>query len=1212
MTSLAAPRLAFTDEQQAAIDARGGSGLLSASAGSGKTAVMVESFVQAVLADGVAVSEILALTFTEKAAGELRERLRKRFSDLGEDDLARETESAWVGTIHGFCARVLREEPLVLGLDPRFTVLDEPTAGRLATRALDQALEQWIARHGESALDVAAAYGPTLSPLLMEVFAELRSRGQTRPRLPLPPSPRTPNPQSLLGPLQTVTEALPVAADGAMMRKARVALTACRRRLEACTETRSVPRPGELLAGRLPTGGAALATADCVAYRDAWAQYVQSCADFHAAAALILLDDLLDCFGRAYAEAKAARAGVDFADLELLVRDLFVADESARQRWSERFSRLMIDEFQDTNRVQLDVLEALERGNLSAVGDEFQSIYGFRHADVTIFRERRAALGDGAVMRLTANFRSRKPVLDVVNHAFTPIFGEHFAPLRPGGQAWSEFADEPLVELLVTHCRGWDELASGVGLSAFPDPVFRRAEARVVARRVRAELDAGRRPGEVVLLLRSTSSLRLFEQALEEEGVPTYVLGGRGYWSQEQVRDALAYLGAVANPLDEQALFGALASPFCSAGTDALVLLAEAGRHSGRGAWAALKQLGAAQDGFDGLDPAEQERLRRFASILSAHRELAEGISVEQLLDEAVTELGYDLAVLARQDGDRRLANVRKLMRMAREYERAEGADLRGFIAFAEGEDLREAREGEAPLEAEDLDAVRLMTIHRAKGLEFPVVVIADLGRQGSTSKPALLVGRDGRIGLRLATVGAGDRTDSLHYRTLADERAAAEDDEERRLLYVALTRAEEKLILSGATDLERLPTARPGGAPLAWLLPALLPAPAAAALADAQGRAANCTVVDCGGAPLKVAVTTPDSFATGVAVSAGAQAGSSHPMASSYDGRLAGRTLRGVAGSGGHGVERHNCNGNGDGDGDGDGHGKAGREPAGTSVSHAGRAARVSYSSLSAYARCSYRFYLQRVLGLPDAPVPVISPAGTQLVLSMDPAVSPRVRGRVVHALLEGIDFARPKVPSPEQVAGLLAGEGVSQPSAADLQDIRGLVSAFARSPLCSRLAQARRVRREAPFACTPFEGGEPLLTGFLDVWAQEEDAGVLIVDYKTDRLGDTGPREAVDLHYGLQQAVYALAALNDGAREVRVAYCFLERSEHPVLTRFRASDVPALARQVTARAQGILNQQWPVAQQPHRDLCGDCPGRVSLCSHPEALTLRDPSIRR
>ena len=268
------------------------------------------------------------------------------------------------------------------------------------------------------------------------------------------------------------------------------------------------------------------------------------------------------------------------------------------------------------------------------------------------------------------------------------------------------------------------------------------------------------------MLVRATASLRLFEEALEEQGLPTYVVGGRGYWSQEQVRDGLAWLRVLANPHDEDALLTVLASPFGGAAPTRWCCCEEPGpmwRAAGRrggGAWAA--RAGAA--------PCRAGAHRRLARLLATERERAERAPLEVLLERAIVATGYDLAVLARPGGDRRLANLRKLMRLAGEYERAEGRDLRGFLADAPTRDLAEAREGEAALESDGLDAIRLMTIHRAKGLEFPVVCVADLGRQSGGRRAPLLVGDDSAAGLRLAPLGGGD---TIPHRGLGAPRSA-------------------------------------------------------------------------------------------------------------------------------------------------------------------------------------------------------------------------------------------------------------------------------------------------------------------------------------------------------------------------------------------------------------------------------------------------------
>ncbi len=1026
---------AFTREQRAAIAARTGSSLLAANAGSGKTAVMVERIAAAVREDGVAVGAILALTFTEKAAGELAERLRRRLLELGEAEHARAVDAAWIGTIHGFCARLLRSQPLAAGLDPRFAVLEETAAGRLAEAAYERALEAWARAEGAPAIDLAAAYGPGLRELVRGTYATLRARGHAAPRIAVPPAGRAPDPAPLTAARTAAERALATAGDGVRVAAARDALAAC-----AELGGAAVPWPGALDAAELKGGAKALTGPECEAYREAWREYRDACAVHHARGALRLLDALLRRFHTAYEEGKAARAAVDFEDLELRARDL-LADPATRLRWAERFALLMVDEFQDTNAVQLEILEALERDNLFAVGDEFQSIYRFRHADVAIFRGRAAALPPERVRGLAVNFRSRQELLDVLDATFAPVLGERFTPLRAGRREAPEDADgalrlfdlapagAPPVELLVTATQGWDEVA--LGLAAGGDKPWRRAEARLVAHRLRGEVDAGRRPGELVVLVRATASLRLLEEALEEQGLPTYVVGGRGYWSQEQVRDGLAWLRVLANPHDEEALLTVLASPFCGAGSDALILLAEAGRAGGHGLWGAL------QDAPVVAALPEADRIAAVARLLAAERERAERAPVEVLLEQAVVTTGYDLAVLARPGGDRRLANLRKLMRLAREFERAEGRDLRAFLADAAARDLAEAREGEAALESEGLDAVRLMTIHRAKGLEFPVVCVADLGRRAGGTRPALLVGHDGTAGLRLASLGGGDTVPTPAWRRLAEAEAAAEAEEERRLFYVALTRARERLILSGGTDIAKWPEPRNGGPPIDWLaravagdVPAGAEPPAARVVERAwEGRPARVELV----------LNTPETLpAEALQTRAPARAAASTALPA----------VPAVVPS---------------------------RAPRPRPAPQ-----RLSYTQLSDYARCGYRFYLERVLRLPKAtPPPPVE------VESQASALSPLTRGSIVHRALETLDFARPKPPDDATVQAL-AGEFEAELTAADVADVQRLVAAFAASPLCARLAEAQTVRREAGFAfALEPDGAGPLVSGFVDVLA-------------------------------------------------------------------------------------------------------------------------------
>lgn len=1134
----------FTAEQRAAIEARNGSSLLAANAGSGKTAVMVERIAAAIREDGVPVNAILALTFTEKAAGELAERLRRRLTDLGEAEHARAVDGAWIGTIHGFCARLLRSQPLAAGLDPRFEVLEETAAERLANAAYDDALEAWGRRHGAAAIDLAASYGPNLRDLIQGTYSTLRARGHARPRVQIPPQAAAPDASALAAAGEAATRDLAPAKDGVRIAAARTALEECAR----ITQGEGVPWPGELNAAELKGGAKALTSEACEAYREVWAAYRSRCAEYHAHGALTLIDALLDRYGRTFEQAKQDRAAVDFEDLELRARDL-LEDHDTRERWAERFALIMIDEFQDTNAVQLEILEHLERDNLFAVGDEFQSIYRFRHADVGIFRRR----AQGVVRYLSVNFRSRGELLDVLNTAFAPEFGERFSPLKAGRQeppppeaggtlrlfAIDPPSGAPPVELLLTDTQGWDEIEPKLGLAGGGDQPWRRGEARAIAHRLRQETESGRRAGDIVVLVRATSSLRLLEEALEEQGLPTYVVGGRGYWSQEQVRDGLAWLRVLANPHDEEALLTVLSSPFGNLDTDALVLLTEQGRARGS-LWAALQ--------------AKDDAIAR---LIHKEREHAERAPLEVLLERAIVATGYDLATLARPGGDRRLANLRKLMRLAGEYERAEGRDLRGFLADAQARDLAEAREGEAALESEGLDAIRLMTIHRAKGLEFPVVCVADLGRQSGGRRAQLLIGEDQTVGLRLAPLGGGDTIPTAAWEALAAQDAQADAEEERRLFYVAMTRARELLILSGGTDTAKWPAPRNGGPPIDWIVRAVTPTLQLPQLLERtwDGRIAR----------LAIRVNTPETLPDeALATKPKAQ----HQAPTALPAVPASVTTPEIV------------------------RGKPAPQ-------------RLSYSQLSDYAKCGYRFYLKRTLNLPDIAPP---PALDEEELQTRSGIDPLVRGSIVHAALEDLDFSAPRAPGEEAVRAL-ADTDLTDAEVAEIQDF---VEAFARSPLCHRLTRATRITREAGFHFTlDPDGSGPLVRGFVDVYAAEPDGSHLVVDYKTDHVPeDTTPAAYVERHYETQRLVYALAALRAGAPRVEVAYCLLERPDEPLTTTFEAHDAPEIAARIRELAHGILTHEYPVTPTPHRELCGTCPGRTKLCSYPQSETLKPPPV--
>jgi ATP-dependent exoDNAse (exonuclease V) beta subunit len=362
----------------------------------------------------------------------------------------------------------------------------------------------------------------------------------------------------------------------------------------------------------------------------------------------------------------------------------------------------------------------------------------------------------------------------------------------------------------------------------------------------------------------------------------------------------------------------------------------------------------------------------------------------------------------------------------------------------------------------------------------------------------------------------------ALAYVALGEEQATAEAAEERRLFYVAMTRARERLLLSGAARVEVW--ANGGAGPIAWLGPRLVP--------------------DLSAAPPGVGLTV---------------VGASDVLAREHHTR---------------GSER-----------------RAPLEPAVPAPRPAPPApvTMLSYSSLDEYKRCGYRFYAERVLG-----IPAVEASGAPVSSGL-PATD---RGVLVHALLERLDFRAPTRPA--QAAVLAAADRALDP--ADAQDVAELVARFGTSELCARLARATGVLREQRFA---FPLGDVLITGAMDVFAREQ-GGVLVVDYKSDRLAGADPRELVASVYGTQRLVYALAALRAGAGRVEVAHAFLEVPDRPVTASFRRADRSRLDAELASLASGVLERDFRVTDSSQRGVCGGCPAEGGLCAWPLSMTRR------
>jgi ATP-dependent exoDNAse (exonuclease V) beta subunit len=418
----------------------------------------------------------------------------------------------------------------------------------------------------------------------------------------------------------------------------------------------------------------------------------------------------------------------------------------------------------------------------------------------------------------------------------------------------------------------------------------------------------------------------------------------------------------------------------------------------------------------------------------------------------------------------------------------------------------------------------------------------------GRGDDDALRVTDDGRVGLKIASLGGGSAK-GLGLEELEKEQDELQDEEERRIFYVAMTRAQELLVLSGATDVEKWPPEQPLGVPMNWIWRGVAPGLEA-------GRAEGVKAVVC--TPGNVDELLDEAARYGEAIVGEETAVPTGPLRA---------------------FERHEA---------------APALPVG----------RLSYSGLARYRACGYRFYLERVVGLHELgaseSVPVDQPGADEL--------APLLRGTVVHELLERLDFSDPRAPTAEDVAARLESHGAPSGAAA-VEDVRRFVTAFLGSALFERLARAQRVRQELGFAydiVPPGTGGRGLLVnGFVDVYAEEPER-VLILDYKTDSLDGIEADGLVEANYSIQRLIYALAALRSGAPAVEVAYCFLEQPEATVTRAWTAAEADALERELLELAGGVIEGRFEPAPEPHLHLCAQCAGRPSLCSWNEEATSR------
>jgi ATP-dependent exoDNAse (exonuclease V) beta subunit len=812
--------------------------VVTAGAGSGKTRTLVALYSALLRVPGLTGStdpigplRILCLTFTERAARELMRKVRERIDPRWKRDL----ESAPISTFHGWCADLLRRYPLEAGVDPSFTVLSEESAEELLRTAAVDSLRQRLEQGDEAARQAVEIHGlGGAAEVLADLVTRIRTAGWPVRRPIERFEERLAEAARRLDPLGEEVEAAVLdaiaGARGSRLRTGgqREALARVESALGAWRAEHSVSAALEL-AGAARSAGSfwrfdgnkelRRAVEDRALAWAALAREIENRFQLGIWPALTVTVRL------AYRGERNARGVLDYDDLLLRVRELLMSHPEVRDEVRSRYRAVLVDEHQDTDPVQDEIVRILiGPGAIEGrpadgdprwcvVGDAKQSIYGFRGATVAAFEAlSRAAAGRDGRRELTMNYRARAELVDFHNAFFPSVLvagpganrPEHTSQRSyrgPGGGAAVEFLDPPDGLPNADEARELEAMALAARIaaacSAGPDGLTVDDETTQEPRLARA--------GDVVILLRRLTQVEPYRRALDQVGLESVVVGSGSFWVRQETFDVLNALDAALRPNDPVPLVAFLRSPMAGLADDAIWRLLRGWQPSAT----SLRRHVAAAAADVRLEPEQSARLDDALDVLEELRARADtdspGVTVAWLVDRT----GYAAVLDALPDRGQRRANLERLIVLA-DRAPAEGHALLSQWANAVRRRARRPpRDRDASL-PEVGDRVRILTIHQAKGLEFPIVVVGDLGGRGTHRSRGVRF--DPELGV-VAKVWIDPSEKPVDTRVYALAREAArerESAEEARLLYVAATRARDHLILSaGAAGSEWLKQVR-------------------------------------------------------------------------------------------------------------------------------------------------------------------------------------------------------------------------------------------------------------------------------------------------------------------------------------------------------------------------------------------------------------------
>ncbi len=878
----------WTAEQQKVIDLRNRNILVSAAAGSGKTAVLVERIIQRITdeREPVDVDRMLIVTYTEAAASEMKERiaaaiekqLEQRPGDARLEQQAALIHTAPITTIHSFCLSVIRDHFHVIGIDPGFRIVEEGELKLLKQDVLDELLEECYEKGDEEFLEFTEKFGRgkndrRIEKLILKLYefscsypcpgkwldscvmayksedmlpsgfvknAELRVRRRGKDiggildrALKICEEPDGPYMYAdMIESDRKYLDRIIKAEDFEAMYDA-VNGFAWKRLSTKRDETVSPEKKEEVKklrkqAKKLVEG---LQAAYFYAPWQVWAEDMRD-----ASGSMATLSGLVKQFSKLLGEKKRSRNMIDFNDMEHFAlsilteeKDGHTAPSRVAEEYQERFEEVMIDEYQDSNLVQEAILTSVSRmekgqNNIFMVGDVKQSIYRFRLSRPELFMEKydTYTLEDSACQRvdLHKNFRSRPEVLDSANYLFEQIMQRGFggieydenAALYPG----ADFPEKPedtdsgfsyRTELLLMDKKEAAVRTAEGGGDA------KKAEARMIARRIRELTDSGMvydraegacrrvRYRDIVILTRSIKGwAESFSSVLAEEGIPAYSVSREGYFETYEVSVLMDYLRILDNARQDLPLAAVLTSPF--GGLDVQELARIRLAFPELPFYEAYVRYAEAED-LPGEEGKTREKLESFYGQMAYFRRKVPYTPIHELLAEIIDRTGYGTYISAMPGGAQRQANVEMLVEKAAAFEGTSYKGLFNFIRYIEQLRKYDVDYGEAGILDEQADTVRIMSIHKSKGLEFPIVFAAGMGKAFNMQDVRGSVILHPELGAGLDVVDLEQRTKAPTFlKKMIQEEAALESlAEEMRVLYVAVTRAKEKMILTGVCD---------------------------------------------------------------------------------------------------------------------------------------------------------------------------------------------------------------------------------------------------------------------------------------------------------------------------------------------------------------------------------------------------------------------------